>query len=110
VFRMRWRAPSAGALVVMLASGCASAPPAAPPVPVVSFEQKLGWIVVLEDRRILADPAMAPPPAPVAAVTPRRGAVTPVAPAYLAEPDLRVLARDPEGRVRRRASVAGRRH
>lgn len=93
---------SFGLGMLLLAGGCASAPPA-PPVPVVPFEQKLGWMLRLEDRRVLADAAMA---APVAApVTTRRGAASAV-PVYVAQPDLAVLARDPEGRVRRRAALA----
>lgn len=104
VFRMKSRARAgiAGvALWTIVASACASAPPA-PPVPVVSFEQKLGWMLRLEDRRVLADQAMAAPALPAA--SPRRGQAA--APAYVPAPDLLVLARDPEGRVRRRAALA----
>src|SRR5688500_19994118 len=50
----------------LLAAGCASAPvvvattpPAAPPE--ITWEQKIGWIVRLEDQRILRDPNPAPP-------------------------------------------------
>ena len=81
-------------------TGCASAPPA-PVAPLVTAEEKLSWIIQLEDRRILSDPAIAPAPIPVA--PPRRGAV---APAFVATPDLAVLARDPEARIRRRAALA----
>src|SRR6266542_1938657 len=45
-----------------LASGCASAPP--PAAPAVSYEQKVAWIIRLEDQRVLRDTVPAPPPAP----------------------------------------------
>src|SRR5688572_20547725 len=50
----------------LLASGCASAPvvvatTAPPPPPEVTWEQKIGWIVRLEDQRILRDPNPGPP-------------------------------------------------
>ena len=96
----------AAAAIACAAAACASAPPAQPPAPAVTWEQKLGWMLSLEDRRILADPgAPAVTPAPVAA-SPRRGAATPAIPAYTPQPDLLVLARDPEARVRRRAALA----
>jgi cyclophilin family peptidyl-prolyl cis-trans isomerase/HEAT repeat protein len=69
--------------------------------PTTGFEQKMAWILQLEDRRILR--IESPPPAPV--VQPRRGrAAPPAAPAML--PDLVTLAADPEARVRRRAATA----
>ncbi|HEX6323922.1 MAG TPA: HEAT repeat domain-containing protein, partial [Vicinamibacterales bacterium] len=90
------------ALLAGVASACASAPPPTP-APVVTFEQKLGWMLRLEDRRVLSDPALAPP-APPAPAPRRRGA--PAVPAFAPEPDLLVLAGDPEARVRRRAALA----
>lgn len=78
-------------------AGCASAPP--PAAPAVSFEQKMGWILQMEDQRILTLP---PPPAPVV-VQSRRGKLTPPPAAV---PDLAKLAADPEARVRRRAALA----
>jgi cyclophilin family peptidyl-prolyl cis-trans isomerase/HEAT repeat protein len=101
VFRMNKHA-CLGFGLALLASACASAPPA-PPAPVVTFEQKLGWMLLLEDRRVLSDPDLAAPVGP--ALPPRRGAASAV-PAFVPEPDLLVLARDPEGRVRRRAALA----
>jgi cyclophilin family peptidyl-prolyl cis-trans isomerase/HEAT repeat protein len=88
---------------ILLLAGCASAPPAAPPVPPVTYEQKLGWILHLEDARILRDPApvvLAPAPP----VSGRRGAaaVSP-APVYASLLDL-LVDRDP--RLRRRAAIA----
>ena len=99
MFRMSSRALLAG--VVIAIAGCASAPPA-PPAPVVTWEQKLGWILSLEDRRLLADPSLAPA-AVVAPGAPRQGAA---AAPFIAEPDLLVLVRDPEPRVRHRAALA----
>ena len=76
-----WRAPGwrlalrATPVVSLLAVGaCASAPPAtpvpvikpagptAPAVPAVPWEQKIGWIVRLEDRRLLSEPDSASTP------------------------------------------------
>lgn len=102
MFLMKQGARVGIGLALLAAAACASAPPA-PPAPVVTFEQKLGWMLSLEDRRVLADPALAPAPMP--AVAPRRGPA-PAAPVFVAAPDLAVLARDPEGRVRRRAALA----
>ena len=99
-------------IVAVLSASCASAPPAAPasapapalpppPIPVVTWEQKLGWIIRLEDQRLLRDPA-APPPAVLRPATQTE-------PAILAPPppsDLIRLLEDPEARVRRRSALA----
>ncbi len=87
-------------------SGCATAPragtpAAAPIVPVVTWEQKLGWIMRLEDQRILRDPN---PPPPVILQPATR-----TEPALVAPPqpsDLIRLVNDEEARVRRRAALA----
>ena len=90
--------------IALIASGCATvAPaPAAPAVPVVvTWEEKLGWIVRLEDQRLLRDPN--PPPQVVLRPATQRE------PAIVAPPtpsDLIRLLRDNEGRVRRRAALA----
>ncbi|MDO8835049.1 MAG: HEAT repeat domain-containing protein [Vicinamibacterales bacterium] len=73
---------------------------------VMTFEQKMAWILMLEDRRVLADaqpfPATpAPPPAP-AGKTDRKAAAVPRPPS----PDLRLLLADNEARIRRRAALA----
>src|SRR5262245_66321820 len=50
--------------LLLFTSACASAPPAASPTtvtpPVVTWEEKLGWILRLEDQRLIRDPN--PPP------------------------------------------------
>src|SRR6185312_6325400 len=71
----------------MALSSCASAPPAPPSAPVQAapqlsiFEQKMSWILRLEDMRTLKDPASD-------------------------SADLVKLLSDPEARVRRRAALA----
>ena len=88
------------ACIALIASGCATVPPA-PAVPVVTWEEKLGWMVRLEDQRILRDPN-APPQVVLRAATER-------APAIVAPPqpsDLIRLLNDNEARVRRRAALA----
>jgi len=98
----------AGALVLTIAA-CASAPtPVAvtPQRPRQSFEEKMGWILRLEEDRILRSaPAEAPPPPPV--VAPARGRRTPIAvPPPPPTPDLIALLTDDEARIRRRAALA----
>jgi cyclophilin family peptidyl-prolyl cis-trans isomerase/HEAT repeat protein len=74
--------------------------PTAPPT-VVTWEQKLAWILRLEDQRLLRDPN--PPPPSVLRPASRNQPVvySPPAPS-----DLLQLLSDPEGRVRRRAALA----
>jgi cyclophilin family peptidyl-prolyl cis-trans isomerase/HEAT repeat protein len=94
--------------IALIVAACASVPPAASPgggaggaVPVVTWEQKLGWIVRLEDQRILRDPN---PPAPVILkpATQREPALVAPGPPS----DLLKLLNDNEARVRRRAALA----
>jgi cyclophilin family peptidyl-prolyl cis-trans isomerase/HEAT repeat protein len=89
------------ALACIALAGCASAPPLASTVPVVTWEQKLGWMVRLEDQRILRDPN---PPAPVTIrpATQREPALIAPGPPS----DLIKLLNDNEARVRRRAALA----
>ncbi|MGE5246672.1 MAG: HEAT repeat domain-containing protein [Betaproteobacteria bacterium] len=83
------------------AAACASAPPAqGPPAP--TFDQKMAWILRLEDQRILRDPQPPTPPAP----PPKRGRHPAPAPVVAARPDLLLLLTDGEARVRRRAALA----
>src|SRR4051794_12892679 len=92
----------AGLVAALFAPGCASAPVAVKG-PVTTFEQKMAWMLQLEDRRVLRIEPPAPAPAP--AVPPRRGRVVTPAPAAPI-PDLMTLAADPESRIRRRAALA----
>jgi cyclophilin family peptidyl-prolyl cis-trans isomerase/HEAT repeat protein len=97
------------AIAAALASAIACAPkPAAGPQPVTpqrkpaaTIDQKLGWILRLEQQRILRDPSLGTA-SPVAAPAAGTGAV--MAPAT--DPDLLQLARDTDVVVRRRAVLA----
>ena len=86
----------------LLASACKTAPAPAPGPPAIPFEQKMAWILQLEDQRILR--MEAPPPAPV--VVPKRGRAPQVVPAPPPVGDLVALLHDADPRVRRRAALA----
>jgi HEAT repeat protein/cyclophilin family peptidyl-prolyl cis-trans isomerase len=87
----------------LMGGSCATAPPPAPPR--VSYEEKIAWILWLEDQRILRDPTPAPTPAPTPTPQKKRGpALTPPPPD--AVPDLVKLAADADPRIRRRAGIA----
>jgi cyclophilin family peptidyl-prolyl cis-trans isomerase len=92
-------------LVAVLGGGCASAPPAPPAAAKIPIEQKMAWMLQLEDRRILR---VEVPPAPAPAVAPRgrRPAAAVAAAPPAAAPDLTTLITDPEARIRRRAAIA----
>lgn len=92
------------AFLALITASCASAPTASrgtPTVPVVTWEQKVGWMVRLEDQRVLRDPN---PPAPVVLkpATQREPAIVAPGPPS----DLIKLLNDTEARVRRRAALA----
>jgi len=89
------------ATLLLLSTACASAPPR-PPAPTVTFEQKMGWILQLEDRRVLRIEPPAPPPAPVPAGKKRAAPAVPPPPAL----DLTRLVADTDARIRRRAALA----
>ena len=89
--------------VTLVTAGCASAPPVAPVAPVVPLEQKLAWMLQLEDQRLLKLPE--PPPPPPAVVEKGKRPVPPPPPPA-SSPDLAKLATDPAPRVRRRAAIA----
>lgn len=95
--RIRPRLPL---LLLLLGSACASAPPA-PTTPTFTYEQKLGWILHLEDARTLRDPA--PLVLPATPATRGGRAATPPAPIH---PDLVTLLGDADPRLRRRAAIA----
>ncbi|HEY2431549.1 MAG TPA: HEAT repeat domain-containing protein [Vicinamibacterales bacterium] len=98
---------------LLLVTGCGSAAPptphTAPTVP-VAVDQKMSWILRLEDRRILRDPAPPPPAARVEAASPdnkkRKPPVTAPPPPPPPVADLTTLAGDAEARIRRRAALA----
>lgn len=89
---------------LLLTGACATAPVVVAPVKptTIAWEQKLGWMMRLEDQRILRDAAAANPDAAVVTPAAAPGAVAPLLPPS----DLVRLLRDPEGRVRRRAALA----
>jgi cyclophilin family peptidyl-prolyl cis-trans isomerase/HEAT repeat protein len=98
---LRLIAPS----LLLFASACASAPPAPNAAtvrpPLITWEEKLGWILRLEDQRLIRDPN---PPAQVILVPATKGR-----PAIVAPPppsDLLRLLKDEEARTRRRAALA----
>ena len=103
---MKAHRPLAVSLLLFTAA-CASAPPAPPAAaptvrpPVISWEEKLGWILRLEDQRILRDPNPPPPVILVPATQARPAIVAPPPPS-----DLLRLLTDEEGRTRRRAALA----
>jgi HEAT repeat protein/cyclophilin family peptidyl-prolyl cis-trans isomerase len=91
--------------------GCASAPPAAPIAKPAGppFEQKMSWILRLEDQRVLRDPPAPTPPAePPPPVAPRGKKLPAVAPPPPPPPppDLVLMLGDSEARVRRRSALA----
>ena len=88
----RWAAVVAASVVV--AAGCATAPPTVPPT--LAVQQKLAVILQLEHQR-----AVAPPDGAVVAVP----ALVPGTPRPMM-PGLIELLQDPEARVRRRAAIA----
>jgi cyclophilin family peptidyl-prolyl cis-trans isomerase/HEAT repeat protein len=91
--------------LLLFASACASAPPAPNAAtvkpPLITWEEKLGWILRLEDQRLIRDPN---PPGQVVLVPATKGR-----PAIVAPPppsDLLRLLNDEEARTRRRAALA----
>ena len=104
------RAGIVAAAVALSMAACKSAPepapvmPAAkpsaePPAPVVTMDMRVGWLLRLEQARILRDPARGPRPPAAAAGAPRVFAVA-------TEPDLIALSLDADPGVRRRAVLA----
>jgi cyclophilin family peptidyl-prolyl cis-trans isomerase/HEAT repeat protein len=77
-----------------------SATPAATARPAASIDKRVGWLLRLEQSRVLRDPAIGPQPA----AAPAAGSARTFAAAT--EPDLVALALDPDAGVRRRAVLA----
>jgi len=93
-------------LLSLLPAACLSTPPPKlPDAPIVPERQKMAWILQLEDQRILRFELPAPPPPPPP-VKGKKPAPTPVAPPPSSSPDLAVLIKDAEPRIRRRAALA----
>jgi cyclophilin family peptidyl-prolyl cis-trans isomerase/HEAT repeat protein len=86
------------ACAIVFAGACASAPKVLP-TPENTRDQKLSWILRLEDHRVLRETL--PAPAPALAAKTKGSSVAP--PPVL---DLAVLVKDEEARVRRRAALA----
>jgi HEAT repeat protein/cyclophilin family peptidyl-prolyl cis-trans isomerase len=97
---------SAPALMAITLSACASAPLPPPPArTVLTFDEKMAWILRLEEDRQLRLPPPETPPPPVA--PPTRGRRAPVvAPAPPPSPDLIALLEDADARIRRRSALA----
>jgi len=96
-------------IVASLSAACASAPPVvAPKAPVIAPDQKMSWILRLENQRILRDPAPPPAPAPIVAAPVKRKPKTapPPPPPAPVVADLTTLASDSEPRIRRRRTGA----
>ena len=93
---------------------CAAAPPPAPIPVLVSYEQKLAWILRLEDQRLLRDPALPDPedprsvegedpePPPATGGDAASGVLS-LLPS--ATPDLLRLIEDPSAAIRRRSAA-----
>jgi cyclophilin family peptidyl-prolyl cis-trans isomerase/HEAT repeat protein len=90
-----------GACLALIGAACATVPPPVPEPPTITWEEKLGWIMRLEDQRILRNPTPPPPVVLAPATRDRPAIVAPPQPS-----DLVRLLRDGEARVRRRAALA----
>ena len=106
-----------GLLLGLTLTRCASTPPApvAPAPVVVTYEQKLAWILRLEDQRLLRDPALPEPEetplleepgAPGAPSVPGAAAPESLSLQPSAAPDLLRLIEDPSAAIRRRSAMA----
>ena len=93
------------AVVLALAAAGPATPRTRQPQPFPpTFEQKMAWVLQLEDQRVLRAPA--PPPAVAEQAPPKGRRARPVPVEPPPAPDLIRLLEDPEGRVRRRAAQA----
>jgi cyclophilin family peptidyl-prolyl cis-trans isomerase/HEAT repeat protein len=94
-------------LVTAMLAACATPAPAPPPVvaPQLAFEQKMAWILRLEEDRIL-ESGEAPAPSPPPVVSARGRAPAAVVPPPPPRPSLLTLLTDGEARIRRRAALA----
>src|SRR5437870_4997321 len=80
-----WAArPFVGIMLLLAASACASVPPLPPAAAVVepqkiSWEEKLTWILRLEDQRLIRDPNPTPPAVLAPATATRPPIIAPAA-------------------------------
>src|SRR5215218_2122314 len=95
--------PLPGLALVVALSACASAPPKAPAAPAITADQKMSWMLRLENERILRAPAPPPAPAVTPPAKPKKNAPLPV---VIPVPDLATLLGDMDPRIRRRAALA----
>ncbi len=92
------RLRTAGLIAIVAGAAQCATVPVLPPLP--TFEEKLSWILRLEDQRVVRDPIPAPPPDPVL----QEPASTPLPPPPA--PDLTQLIAEPSAALRRRAAMA----
>ncbi len=90
----------------IVACACATAPSIVAPPAASPADQKLSWILRLEDQRVLRDPV--PEPVAVQAPASAGGSAAATVPAVSPSqrPDLIALLADTEARLRRRAALA----
>jgi cyclophilin family peptidyl-prolyl cis-trans isomerase/HEAT repeat protein len=97
-------AAAAVAVLALTQGGCATVPVSPPPAPAITYEQKLSWILRLEDERMLRDPIAAGtstvPPGPVSS------SLRPPANGPAPRADLVRLLTDTDSRIRRRSALA----
>ena len=97
----RWRF-RLGLLAVMVLAACDTAPTVTPSAP-ASFDERVSWILRLENQRVLRETSE---PSSVAAAATEATTSAALQPAAPAGPDLVVLLGDPEAQIRRRAAIA----
>ena len=101
VLRRRRSVSSLGLVLALAAAACDTAPTVTPTAP-ITFDEKVSWILRLENQRVLRDrpesPSVAEETTSVSAPRPRVS--------LRSEPDLLVLLGDPEPQLRRRAALA----
>jgi cyclophilin family peptidyl-prolyl cis-trans isomerase/HEAT repeat protein len=90
--------------LALVSAACKTAPVVAPTAPVMSLDQKMSWILRLENQRILKAPA--PPPVIAPVVPQNRNKKPEPPPPPVVTPDLTALVADAEPRIRRRAALA----
>ena len=93
-----------GLVALATGQGVARQLPPQPTPP--TFEQKMAWMLRLEDQRIIRAPGPPPAAAPAQRAPAKGGRTRQASVAPPPAPDLVRLLEDPEGRVRRRAAQA----